>query len=192
MKVLIAELIYGNRPNNILIDNEFKAGYPAIICNINTEGISNALNDGIDYMLENNYDAVAFLANDIIEPHNWLKKKVESLQSYPNAGVVSSSIHEVETQIRSQLIISNYLISRQTIEKIGYFNESMFPYGPIDLDYCQRCAAAGIGTYYVIDCLAIHEADHATGTEYGWDKGQLVDEGMGKIYSSGNFYKNRL
>lgn len=192
MKILIVALTFGNRPDNIINENIIRSGYPANCISINKEGIAHALNDGIDVMLENNYDAVAFLANDIIEPQDWLKKKVEALQSYPNAGVVSSSIHEVETQIRSQLIISNYLISRSTVEKIGYFQETMFPYGPIDLDYCQRCAAAGIGTYYVMNCLAIHEAAHATGTEYGWDKGQLVSEGMGKIFSTGNFYLNRL
>ena len=192
MKVITICLTFGNRPDNIIKENLSRGGYYNEFIIINKEGIANALNDGIDYMLENNYDAVAFLANDIIEPQDWLKKKVEALQTYPNAGVVSSSIHEVEKQIRSQLIISNYLISRSTVEKIGYFQESMFPYGPIDLDYCQRCAAAGIGTYYVIDCLAIHEAAHATGTEYGWDKGRLVSEGMGKIYSTGDFYLNRL
>lgn len=176
MKVLVCQLIYGNRPHNILIDNELKAGYDATYVNVNTEGIANALNEGVEYMMENNYDAIAFLANDIIEPQDWLAKKVFALENYPNAGVVASSLDHPRTVIQNEMIISNWLISRNTVEKIGYFNESMFPYGPIDLDYCQRCYAAGLSTYYVMDCFAQHIGGHAVGNEYGWDKTQLVEK----------------
>lgn len=176
MKVLVCQLIYGNRPHNILIDNELKAGYDATYVNVNTEGIANALNEGIEYMMENDYDAIAFLANDIIEPQDWLVKKVFALENYPNAGVVASSLDHPRTVIQNEMIISNWLIGRNTVEKIGYFNESMFPYGPIDLDYCQRCYAAGLNTYYVMDCFAQHIGGHAVGNEYGWDKTQLVEK----------------
>lgn len=92
MKVLVCNLIYGSRPHNVLIDNELKAGYPATFCNIDTEGIANALNEGIDYMIANDFDAIAFLANDIIEPDNWLMKKVKALHDYPNAGIAASPL----------------------------------------------------------------------------------------------------
>lgn len=174
MKILVCQLIYGNRPFNILVDNELKAGHSATYVNINTEGIANALNEGIDYMIENNFDAIAFLANDIVEPQDWLLKKVVALQNYPLAGVVASSLDYSREVINNEMIISNWLISKETIEKVGYFNESMFPYGPIDLDYCQRCYAAGLNTYYVMDCLAYHIGSHAEGNEYGWDKTELV------------------
>jgi len=176
MKVLVCQLIYGNRPFNILVDNELKAGYSATYVNVNTEGIANALNEGIEYMMENNFDAIAFLANDIAEPQDWLAKKVFALENYPKAGIVASSLDHNRTVIQNEVVISNWLISRATIERIGYFNEGMFPYGPIDLDYCQRCYAAGINTYYVMDCLAQHIGSHATGNEYGWDKTALVEK----------------
>ncbi len=176
MKVLVISLTYGNRPKLIIADNLSRAGYLHDHAEVCVEGISNALNDGIDLMKLGGYDAIAFLSNDIIEPDNWLLKKAEALQSYPGAGVVASSIHQEETQISSQLIISNWLMSKATIDKIGYFNESMFPYGPIDLDYCQRCYAAGINTYYVVNCLAQHLGSHATGDEYGWNKDELVNK----------------
>ena len=57
---------------------------------------------------------------------------------------------------------------------IGLFNESMFPYGPIDLDYCERVWVGGLKTYYCIDCVAHHVGSHAIGNEYGWDKTELV------------------
>lgn len=199
MKVLVCQLIYGSRPFNILVDNELKAGFSATYCNIDTEGIANALNEGLEYMLQNNFDAVAFLANDIIEPDNWLAKKLEALTTYPNAGIVSSPL-DLQTKIQSQLIIGNWLISKQTVQRIGFFNESMFPYGPIDLDYCQRCHKEGIQTYYVLDCMAEHVGSHASGNEYGWDKQELVKKyddlhvKLSKGYQDGSIstYVNRL
>lgn len=191
MKVAVISLTFGNRPTDILIQNHLKAGYDYKGENVCVEGIANALNDGIDFMKYIGADAVAFLANDIIEPPGWLHKKVEALKSYPDAGVVASSIHEVETEIRPQLIIGNWLISKETIDKVGYFNESMFPYGPIDLDYCQRCAAAGIKTYYVKYCLALHQGSHATGNEYGWSKDEAVAKGYEKMYKEGDYFLNR-
>lgn len=200
MKVLVCNLVYGNRPHNILVDNELKAGYPADYCSVNTEGIADALNEGIDHMKENGYDAIAFLANDIEEPENWLAKKVEALITYPDAGVVASSLDCARTTLINELIISNWLISKETIEKIGYFNESMFVYGPYDLEYCERVWAAGLKTYYVIDCLAIHIGGHATGNEYGYSKEEMVAKNMpiynqlSREYSSKerSFYVKRL
>lgn len=161
---------------DILRSNLERAGYDCVHVMVNMEGIANALNEGIDIMKKHNFDAVAFLSNDIIEPDNWLKKKVEALTTYPDAGVVASSLDYERTEIKHEVIISNWLINKQTIEKIGYFNESMFPYGPIDLDYYERCNAAGIKTYYVINCLASHPGKDATGTEYGWSKDELVEK----------------
>jgi len=174
MKVLICCLTYGNRPNDILFDNIIKAGYPAEFVTINTEGISRALNDGIDLMKFYGADAVGFLANDITEPVNWLSKKVYALATYPNAGVVASSIHAPVTTVQAEDIIGNWLISDKAIEAVGYFNEDFHPYGPIDLDYCERVKCARLLTYYAIDCHAIHPHSHAAGTEYGYDKAAMV------------------
>ncbi len=189
MKVITIGLTYGNRPLDIIRDNLSRAGFYTTHTFVNKEGIANALNDGLDLMLKTGSDAVAFLSNDIEEPNNWLHKKVQALLEYPDAGAVASSIHEVETEIRSQLIISNWLVSREAVNRVGYFQESMFPYGPIDLDYCQRLWAAGLKTYYVKDCLALHNGSHATGDEYGWNKDELVAAGWGKMYKQGEPFK---
>ena len=174
MKVLICCLTYGNRPTDTLFNNIMQAGHPAEYVSINTEGIARALNDGIDLMKYGQFDAVGFLANDIVEPAGWLKKKLNALQTYPNAGVVASSIHEPVTTITAGHIIGNWLISKRAIDAIGYFNEEFHPYGPIDLDYCDRINAAGLLTYYAMDCHAEHPHSHAAGTEYGYDKAAMV------------------
>jgi len=160
MKVLIGCLIYGDRPLDIIHRNLENAGHPFEVMFINKEGIANALNEAI--LKYENYDAIGFLANDIEEPDNWLSKKVNALQTYNQAGIVASSFSAINA-IESNFIISNYLISSKLIECIGMFNYEYHPYGAIDLEYCQRTWIAGFNTYYVLDCIAKHNGNHASG-----------------------------
>jgi GT2 family glycosyltransferase len=180
MKVLIAGLVYGPRPLDVLIGNLSNLNYHADFVAINTEGVANAMNEAIDIAGVDGYDAIAYLANDIVEPKDWLNKKIQALQTYPNAGIVASSLDRVRIGVNSEHIISNWLLSMKVVEQIGIFNESMFPYGPIDLDYCERANLAGFNTYYVKDCLAEHLGGHATGDEYGYNKAELLQKNWAK------------
>ena len=188
MKILINCLVYGNRPLNIIADNLNRKGFQCDVKFVDVEGIANALNEGIENFEK--YDAIGFLANDIIEPDNWLLKKVEALNTYQNAGIVASSLDCERIQIQNELIISNWLISSKLIDAIGEFNEQYFPYGAIDLDYCERAWLAGFKTYYVMNCLATHNGSHATGDEYGWNKGELVAKYSALYNDNINGYKN--
>lgn len=188
MKILINCLVFGNRPLNIIADNLNRKGFNCDIKFIDVEGIANALNEGIEDFKK--YDAIGFLANDIIEPDNWLFKKVEALNTYENAGIVASSLDCERILLQNELIISNWLISSKLIDAIGEFNEQYFPYGAIDLDYCERAWIAGFKTYYVMNCLATHNGLHATGDEYGWNKTELVNKYWGLYAENINGYKN--
>jgi len=188
MKVLIGCLVYGNRPLDIIHSNLEKAGYPFEVMFINKEGIANALNEAI-YKYEQ-YDAIGYLANDIEEPEGWLQKKVNALLTYPEAGVVASSFSPVRL-IESDFIISNYLISKKVIEKVGMFNFEYYPYGAIDLEYLQRCWVAEFKTYYVQDCIAKHIGSHATGDEYGYNKEEMVKKYWDKYTHESNLYRNK-
>lgn len=193
MKVLIVGLTYGTRPLDILSKNVYNCGYEnADYVSIGKEGIANSMNEAIDIAYIDGYDAIAYLANDIIEPDGWLAKKVEALQTYPKAGIVSSSLDQVRYTIQSEHIISNWLLSMDVVDKIGIFTESMFPYGPIDLDYCERANLAGFNTYYVMDCKAEHQGGHASGNEYGWDKGALVQKYWQQHVEDVYLYRNGL
>lgn len=172
MKVLVNSLIYGQRPLNIIQTNLDNAGMTFETNFIDMEGIANAMNKGIEIF--DQYDAIGYLANDISEPENWLSKKVEALKTYPNAGIVASSLDNDRSLINNEHIISNWLISTDLIRTIGKFNEEFFPYGMIDLDYCERAWIAGFKTYYTMNCLAHHIGSHAIGDEYGWNKSELV------------------
>lgn len=188
MKTIVVCLTYGNRPLDIILKNLENAGYLFNVTFVSMEGIANALNEGI-YRAEG-YDAVAFLANDIEEPEDWLLKKMMALATYPDAGIVASSLDKVVKEVNNEHIISNWVIRRQVIDKIGLFNESMFPYGPIDLDYCERTWVAGFKTYYVKDLQAKHIGNHAEGDEYGWNKQELVKKYWQQYIQDIQGYKN--
>lgn len=196
MRVLVCCLVYGNRPYDLIHQNLEKAGFPFNVLFINKNGIANALNDGIDHMnhhgalirflsrvnknelsnLQEEYGAIAYLSNDIEEPNDWLLIKVNALQTYPNAGIIASSLDYERTSIQSEHVISNWIISKEVTDTIGYFNENYFPYGPIDNEYNTRAVLAGFETYYAANCLAKHISSDDSDSAYGYSKLQKVDE----------------
>lgn len=188
MKILINCLVYGQRPIDIIHQNLNNACMAYDVKIIDKEGIANALNYGIQDFQE--YDAIGFLANDIIEPFEWLLKKAYALRNYPSAGIVASSLESEKTIIENEHIISNWLIDTNVIQNIGKFNENYFPYGAIDLEYCERTWLAGFKTYYTMNCMAKHIGSHATGDEYGWNKSELVAKYSEQYQRDIEQYKN--
>lgn len=189
MKILVCCLTYGNRPYDILHKNLENAGMPFEVKFINREGIANAMNEGLEYASK--YEAIAYLANDIEEPVDWLQKKVFALQNYKDAGIVASSLDREVGFEESDFIISNWLVSRHVVNAIGLFNEDYFPYGAIDLEYCQRTWLAGFKTYYVMSCKANHIGSHASGNEYGYNKEEMVSKYWAKYTNDCEEYRNK-
>lgn len=190
MKILVCLLTYGTRPKDILFGNILRAGYPAVFTEVCMEGIAQAQNEGIQRMRECGAEAITYLSNDIVEPEAWLRKKVTALRTYPNAGVIASTLGGEAGGPQRAMIISNWLVSAATVARVGHFNETLFPYGPIDLDYCERCWVEGVETYYAADCQAEHRALHATGSEYGWSKDALVAQYWPQFHADIQGYKN--
>ena len=190
MNTLVCCLTYGNRPINIIHSNLENAGFPFNVKFINIEGISNALNDGIETFKNGDYEAIAFMANDIQEEKDWLIKKLIGLETYENAGIIASPLDFKRTEINNQHIISNWIIRKEVIDNVGLFIESMFPYGPIDLDYCERTWLAGFKTYYLMNYLASHNGNHASGNEYGYNKENMVNKYWEQYHSNIAAYKN--
>jgi len=121
-------------------------------------GIALALNWMIVAAFARGADAVVTMANDILEPDNWLKRRVEAMQAIPNTGAVAIGgdfCHRYALQEENGVtieeggdIIGNYLITRAAYEKVGLFCTDYGIYGPLDLDYCFRMKCAGLRYYY--------------------------------------------
>jgi hypothetical protein len=190
MKILIACLTYGTRPKDILYRNITNAGYQATYIDINIEGIANAQNAAVDAFKDGEFDYLGFLANDIEEPEGWLSAKLGALLAYPLAGIVSTPVEGIRHAITNEHVIGNWLMSSDVIANVGYFNESMFPYGPVDLDYLERAWVAGFRTYYVLNTQAKHEHAHASGNDYGYDKAEMVAKYWGQHVANAGNYRN--
>lgn len=133
---------------------------------IDEVGIANAINTGLRKLNIDYIDFVTIMGNDIQEPDNWLLIRNEFMQN-KEIGICSISL-ENSTEDSSDLI-GNFTISKETIKRIGAFNEELDPYGAIDLDYCTRCRVAGLQTKYIPNIKTTHIQQNGIDT-YGYNK----------------------
>jgi hypothetical protein len=162
-------LNYQNRNIDTLFHNIKNAGkHIDLISIVDETGISKAINKGLLHL--NNFDFVTIMGNDIQEPDNWLQIRNDYMQdtsigicSIPLAGFNGDSLD----------LIGNFTISKETINRLGAFNEELDPYGAIDLDYCTRCRAAGLHTKYIPNIKATHIKQNGIDA-YGYNKMDLV------------------
>ena len=151
------------------------------------EGIAKALNKMIDMAFARGAEYVVTMANDIVEPDNWLQMRIDAAELITNTGVVAipvedsmrysiTKIHDIN--VDGGRVIGNYLITKQAYEKVGVFCVDYDPYGPIDLDYCDRCKLMDLRTYYLSDYKANHLGFDRNNNpaEYEQDKKQSLNK----------------
>jgi GT2 family glycosyltransferase len=167
----IIYLNYQDRNIDTLYHNIKNAGkHIDFISIINETGISYAINKGLNQLNFNHVDYVTIMGNDIIEPDNWLHIRNEFLQD-KTIGICSIPLDGFNGD--SLDLIGNFTITKETINRIGAFNEELDPYGAIDLDYCTRCRAAGLHTKFIPSIKATHIEQNGIDA-YGYNKMDLV------------------
>jgi GT2 family glycosyltransferase len=160
--------------------------FDKIIINGEHKGISYSINQGIKYAVNQNCDAIAVLANDILMPNDWLKTMVEHIKDIPHTGFCG--IHCVEdagtqTNINGRIVnvsenvYGNVIIPMKVIDAIGFFNEDYDPYGVQDSDYCYRMNKVGFINYYVNGLRSDHIGfDVGQNSEYRKMKDASLEE----------------
>ena len=162
-------LNYQNRNIETLFHNIKNAGkHIDLISIVDETGIAYAINKGL--MQLNNFDYVTIMGNDILEPDNWLQSRNEFMQD-TTIGICSTPLAGFDGD--SLDLIGNFTISKETINRLGAFNEELDPYGAIDLDYCTRCRAAGLHTKFIPLTKATHIEQNGSDA-YGYNKMDLV------------------
>lgn len=167
----IIYLNYQNKNYETLENNIKRAGinnYYKLL--INEDGISNAINKGLRLLNFDNINYVTILANDILEPDNWLEIRNQFMQD-KTIGICSIPLDGFNGD--SLDLIGNFTISGEAIKRVGAFNEELDPYGAIDLDYCTRCRASGLQTKFIPNTKAIHIEQNGIDA-YGYNKMDLV------------------
>lgn len=166
----IIYLNYQDRNIETLFSNIKNASKPINYSTVITDkGIANAINKGLRQLDFDYIGYVTILANDILEPDNWLQTRNEFMQD--EIGICSIPLNGFNGD--SLDLIGNFTISAEAIKRVGAFNEELDPYGAIDLDYCTRVRAAGLQTKYIPNTKAIHIEQNGIDA-YGYNKMDLV------------------
>jgi GT2 family glycosyltransferase len=169
----IIYLNYKDRNINTLFENIKNAGkHIDIVTIINEEGIAFATNKGLRNLNFDNIDYVTIMGNDILEPDNWLQIRNDFLQD-KTIGICSIPLHSTVNDTAD--LIGNFTITKETIKRVGAFNQELDPYGAIDLDYCTRCRAAGLHTKFIKEYTANHIEQNSIDA-YGYNKNELVQK----------------
>jgi glycosyltransferase involved in cell wall biosynthesis len=189
MKVAVICLAYGREEltAKTLTANLPTAGMDFGLFVINKQGIAKAMNEGL-HAAKDNYEAFCFLANDILEPNWWLFDRVSSLDVIKNhfsflPGMVSIPVDTSYTGHEFTDVIGNVLITKEVFEKVGYFNEGLGLYGPVDCDYNHRVRLAGFHNYYLPNCQAKEIQPHQSADSdkvYGYSKKEAIQNVWGK------------
>jgi GT2 family glycosyltransferase len=169
----IVYLNYKDRNINTLFENIKNAGkHIDIVTIINEEGIAFATNKGLRNLNFDNIDYVTIMGNDILEPDNWLQIRNDFLQD-KTIGICSIPLHSTGNDTAD--LIGNFTITKETIKRVGAFNQELDPYGAIDLDYCTRCRDAGVLTKFIKEYTANHIEQNSIDA-YGYNKNELVQK----------------
>jgi GT2 family glycosyltransferase len=177
MKVVVICLTYGNgkHADYVWKNNLNNAGHPFHRVDINVKGIAHAINEGYNIAFNTlNADAAITISNDILEPQDWLKKRIDTLTETRQA--ISIPTSEKRTHHRNEVVIGNMLITKEVFNKVGYNDThyDQFGYGPIDLEYDARLKKAGFLPSYVLNEKAVH-LDNGNDA-YGFSKREAVQK----------------
>ena len=160
--------------DKVKAQNLNNANYPFSLLEVDMKGISAAFNYGLSKSLD--FDAVVFMANDILLPNDWLRRMVLAAQDVHNTGCVgiycveSGGEQTVINKTAVRLVPTAFgstLYPMEAIKKVGGYNPEYDPYGMQDADYALRLSMAGFISYYLDGLKAEHIGhDVGNGTEY--------------------------
>jgi hypothetical protein len=168
------------------------AGADFELVTVDMKGVSAAINEGIHQAVGD----VVTMANDILMPKNWLVDMLHYKTNIPNSAMIG--MHTVEglpalTELNGFPIweccpFGNVLITKQAIDKVGYFNLALDPYSTNDADYWFRCQLAGLRSYYIPGTAEHIGNDVGQQTYYRKMKDDGLKQDKGKIWI--DYYKN--
>jgi rhamnosyltransferase len=156
-----------------------------VISNNDNLGIATALNQGVKYAIENNYDWVLTLDQDSYYESNPLPEMFKVYDGYSRKDKVymlSSSFYDPALKMMQTKIIpgkdykelkvtmtSGNLVKVDIFKKLGFFDESLFIYH-VDNDFCFRCSNAGYIILEVYKAVLMHSEGNKQRYKFLWKK----------------------
>jgi hypothetical protein len=128
-----------------------------VIRNSKNLGVSAAWNQGIEISLQNNCTNLLIVNNDI----EFDKSCIDLLISHSkeNNNCLTSAYHLTDKNegYDEGVFWSCFLIHKNIVDSIRYFDENFFPARGEDMDFEWRIDLAGIKHYRFYDCKVKHE-----------------------------------
>jgi len=116
-------------------------------------------------------DFVLLLDSDVwFIQRGWLKNLIKDIESDPKIGIIApkflypdGTLQEGFEKMTETICIkgATFLIKREVIEKIGYFDEGYFPGYFAETDFCHRAFCAGFKSVSTPNSVVIHD-EHKT------------------------------
>jgi rhamnosyltransferase len=170
-KVLIADNSTQDDLQKKVLELKNKYKNIEVISNKDNLGIASALNQGVNYAIENNYDWVLTLDQDSFYESNPIPEMFKVYDEYSQKDKVfmlSSSFYNPGLKMMQTKIIpgKNYkelevtmtsgnLVKVDIFKKLGLFDESLFIYH-VDNDFCLKCSNSGYKILEVYKAILMH------------------------------------
>ncbi len=130
----------------------------------NGENIGNsaAKNVKLKFAMENDYDFICILDNDIALPENWADKAIETMATIEEKsgrpgmigwswrGHKASEARNPYGVFTPKRVFGSWMAKRELFESVGYFVE-LSKYGYWDSEFNERCTAAGFVNAYPME-----------------------------------------
>ena len=163
-----------------------------IIYNKDNLGIASALNQGVRYAIQYNYEWIATFDQDSNAPGGFIESMLDTYDRYsyqnelaiispryldPSSGLISPDLIEGSNgricEINSTMTSGN-LVKMNIFEKVGLFEEDFF-IDYVDHEFCLRCLLNNLKVIISSESILIHNLGNITSHEL-----------FGKIYFTSN------
>lgn len=142
-----------------------------------SEGLNFLLNKAMEIV---HYRYFQFAANDTMEQWDWIGQKVVAyaykarMSGSTNHGMLSTYPGEGDIPAPPCQVIGQFMLTREIVEKVGYFKNFGVKYAPIDNDYNVRCERMGYVNSYLLGYRSRHMDLHDD--IYGYDKAAQIQQ----------------
>ncbi len=153
-------------------------------------GVAKAFNKLIKKALDNGYNMVVLLGNDLKNSENWLKKIHQYATAIPHSGLIAlhwgcganSIFPDVINGLpvnKTEGVFGVMALTPHVLENVGYLCEDYHPYGLEDSDLNMRVNGLGLQSYYIPGVTSEHLAnDVGQNTPYRKMKDDSLQENL--------------
>jgi GT2 family glycosyltransferase len=149
-------------------------------------GLAKSWNDGLVESQQMSADVMVIANDDIQVTRHDLDALVRYATEHPEFGIVECNGLDVRMNISGPQNFALAVMNPLTIEKVGYFDENLFPIYFEDTDYSRRCGLAGVPFGIAEDTYVQHMGSSTIGA-----LPELHSQNNVTFHANHNYYCNK-